>query len=331
MAHIYYFTMEGSPWLLADERHKKHFLDGILAVHEEQNWPVYAFCVMDQTAYLISEAENRKQLRALMTGFARAFLKQYAGALYPGAGKRLHLGLGQVERLTAGTGLVEACRRIHLIPIREGYARWPEDYWWSSYRMYLGGYCWHGVECGTIQKYFSSDRGLAIRMLKRFHRSPDGTDPSAAAAEVLAAGKRRGRPAGSVKRGKIAACDGAEGGSIRHRGIPAGSTKREKIIVCDVAEGDGVQRCDCLTESAGRSKSAEPADDCLAENADSGQEWVVPAGAGERGYAAVKSDKPPQGKRCPGCPRKQTGLLLPAIWRPQLSTADDRLLHLEPS
>ncbi len=77
-------------------------------------------------------------------------------------------------------------------------------------------------------------------------------------------------------------------------------------------------------------KSAGSDYGCLAENAGSGQEWGVPAGAGERGYAAVKSDKPPQGKRCPGCPRKQTGLLLPAIWRPQLFTADDRLLHLEP-
>ena len=58
MSDVYCYVMKGSTLLLADERNKKHLLDLLLCAHRACSCPVYAFCVTDDAAYFITEAED---------------------------------------------------------------------------------------------------------------------------------------------------------------------------------------------------------------------------------------------------------------------------------
>ena len=65
MSDVYCYVMKGSTLLLADERNKKHLLDLLLCAHRACSCPVYAFCVTDDAAYFITEAEARKAEKQL--------------------------------------------------------------------------------------------------------------------------------------------------------------------------------------------------------------------------------------------------------------------------
>lgn len=75
MSDVYCYVMKGSTLLLADERNKKHLLDLLLCAHRACSCPVYAFCVTDDAAYFITEAEDMYTLQMLPGTCHRALLE----------------------------------------------------------------------------------------------------------------------------------------------------------------------------------------------------------------------------------------------------------------
>ena len=74
MSDVYCYVMKGSTLLLADERNKKHLLDLLLCAHRACSCPVYAFCVTDDAAYFITEAEDMYTLQMLQERVTEALL-----------------------------------------------------------------------------------------------------------------------------------------------------------------------------------------------------------------------------------------------------------------
>ena len=79
MSDVYCYVMKGSTLLLADERNKKHLLDLLLCAHRACSCPVYAFCVTDDAAYFITEAEDMYTLQMLQERVTERFWEIYEG------------------------------------------------------------------------------------------------------------------------------------------------------------------------------------------------------------------------------------------------------------
>lgn len=167
MEYVYYYRMEGSRYLLADERNKKHLLDLLLGMQVSERWPVYAFCVTDDSAYIVTETTDRMALETAMQWESGQFLESYEG--FPDKYGERYLRPCTPERVESAPELARRCRAIHRLPQRLGYVSRPGDYWWSSYRTYMGGYLWPGVDCSVLLNYFSSDPERALWKLRLYH------------------------------------------------------------------------------------------------------------------------------------------------------------------
>ncbi len=164
---VYYWVLEGSRYLFADEVKKKLFLDRICEAYRGADWLVYAFCLMDDRAYFVIETDE-------MDSVAKSLLVKTEN-LFEQPGQ---LVSGQIRRLDSLTEIAAYCRMIHLIPLAEGYVSRIRDYWWSSYLTYLGDYDWEMVNCQVFLLYFSADTELARKKFKQFHRTKNALDLS---------------------------------------------------------------------------------------------------------------------------------------------------------
>lgn len=165
MSQIYYYALEGSRYLLADERNKKHLIDGLLSAHESKDWPVYAFCVTDESAYVIARTGRAGGIERVIGRAARQFLQGYEG--FSGEGRCLRVNA--VEAVDSETELARRCRAVHRLPLTLGYVSRIGDYWWSSYRNYVNGQGWRMVNCRPLLDYFSDDPDEAVRKLRLYH------------------------------------------------------------------------------------------------------------------------------------------------------------------
>ncbi|MCD7763619.1 MAG: hypothetical protein LUI14_10580 [Lachnospiraceae bacterium] len=133
---VYCYTMEGSSCLFADERDKKHLLDLVEEVRQRDGWSLYAFCVMDDTAYFVI---GSAQIDQAVRGLRSAILKQLEQSVYVQNRGNTSVKLsGHIKKLGTFVQVADCCREIHRIPLREGYVSSLEDYWWSSYPAYAG-------------------------------------------------------------------------------------------------------------------------------------------------------------------------------------------------
>lgn len=170
MLDVFCYALEGRKCIFADERNKKHLLDCVLNMHENQNWPVYGFCVTDDAAYVITaglEAELRQEAEQSIQLFYNAYEGQ--------SGEDCALQI-QVQPIRSINELVEQCVELHRLPIVDGYVKNLGDYWWSSYRTYVGGYVWPMVSCSVILQALSMDEQKAQNKFRAMHRK--GTQKS---------------------------------------------------------------------------------------------------------------------------------------------------------
>lgn len=168
MTYISCYRLKGDKCLLADERNKKHLLDEILKMHGEKNWPVYVFCVTDEDAYVIMESGGDTTLQEEVEHTIVRFLGCYEGYLQADTGNRFYLS--DVWQIDRNTELLEACKRLHCLPVCLGYVGRPGDYWWSSYRAYLGGFAWQMLECGVVLRQLSEVPEKARGKFRMLHK-----------------------------------------------------------------------------------------------------------------------------------------------------------------
>ena len=148
MSDVYCYVMKGSTLLLADERNKKHLLDLLLCAHRACSCPVYAFCVTDDAAYFITEAEDMYTLQMLQERVTERFWKIYEG--FPDTEGTRWLRAQRIEAIRSMSEFARRCRAVHRLPLSLGYVRRIGDYWWSSYQNYQQGYHWGMVDCSVF-------------------------------------------------------------------------------------------------------------------------------------------------------------------------------------
>ncbi len=167
---IYYQILEGNRCLLADERDKKRFLDILSSVETEEEWLIYAFCLTDDRAYFVIEANGISSVRRGVLRAAGEFLRRYRADPSHSEAKELFLRSEDLKALDSLGEIAARCRQIHRLPLEKGYVSRLGDYWWSSYITYAGEYSWKIVDCRIFSLYFSANPEVAKRRLLQFHQ-----------------------------------------------------------------------------------------------------------------------------------------------------------------
>lgn len=121
--------------IFRNSKDKEKFLSCLHSATERFHTSVCLYCLMDNHYHLLLETERGNlstvlhHINSLYTGY---FNRMYhrTGHLFQGRYKAI-----LVEKETYA---LELSRYIHLNPVRARLVRKPEDYVWSSYRVYIG-------------------------------------------------------------------------------------------------------------------------------------------------------------------------------------------------
>lgn len=168
---IYYHILEGSPYLLADERCKKKLLDMTFDLYRRSGWRLYAFCVTDSAVHLLSVTGRHTIREECLQQAADEFISWCGEHPDIWAGNSLTLRTRKVCEVRNMEEVAWHCRNIHRIPLELGYVEQISDYWWSSYITYIESFSWEMVDCHAFSLYLSSDVGEARHKMKKFHAS----------------------------------------------------------------------------------------------------------------------------------------------------------------
>lgn len=163
---VCYYVLEGTRYLFADERNKKKLLDIVRTVQKVQDWHIYAFCLMDDDAYFIIEAEQSGQVCTDIRLIGAAFLEECRSRPWSPLQADVSVTSSQLASMEE---VVCCCRDIHLLPCRMGRVRRIIDYWWSSYITYAGVYDWGMVDQSWLAGCFGVSAGNLQREFRRFH------------------------------------------------------------------------------------------------------------------------------------------------------------------
>lgn len=168
---VYYYILEGSRCIFADERNKSKLLDIVLKVQPEEGWLVYAFCLTDDNAYFVIEADGRQAIRSGIQKAGQRFIREWNSYSPNRWCEKPVLRGGDIETLESLQEIVFRCRQIHRLPLQKQYVRRLEDYWWSSYITYAGIYEWQMIDCRVLFLYFSAKPEEARKRLCFFTES----------------------------------------------------------------------------------------------------------------------------------------------------------------
>lgn len=168
---VYYHFLEGSPFIFADERSKKKLLDLVFAFCFCQKWCLYAFCVTDSRAYFLFKADGAADQAAYFPNITAKFLQWYISesGIWSDTSPILEW-TGVIKSCTADE-IQNGCCAIHHIPLELKYVEKLQDYWWSSYNTYIGGFEWEAVDAQRLLHSFSDNTRIARSRLKKFHSS----------------------------------------------------------------------------------------------------------------------------------------------------------------
>lgn len=167
---VYYHVLEGSRYIIADERNKKRLLDIVFDVQRQEDWAIYAFCVTDDSAFFVTEADSSASIGRGAGRVSEQFLDKCREMLPRLTGVTPSVRPGILEELDTLREVAARCRLVHRLPLDAGYVVRMTDYWWSSYITYMGQYDWGMVDCQVLTQYFSEDPEVARFRLRRFHQ-----------------------------------------------------------------------------------------------------------------------------------------------------------------
>lgn len=121
---------------------------------EKYSGEIYCYCLMSNHVHMIIKTGDitiSKIMKKLNELYARYFNMKYnlSGHLFQG---RYYWELVEDDKY-----LLEVTRYIHLNPVRANMVKKPEEYAWSSYRMFIGKDSENLINSEKILSYFNSD------------------------------------------------------------------------------------------------------------------------------------------------------------------------------
>lgn len=135
---IYHITTRGNNRqpIFIDDEDRQRYLMVLDRCRSRFPYALLAFVLMPNHVHLIVQALPEASLSSVMhwvsTGYTKRFNERH--------GRSGHLFQGRFfSRLIDGDAyLLEATRYVHVNPVRAGLVTYPEEYLWSSYRVYAG-------------------------------------------------------------------------------------------------------------------------------------------------------------------------------------------------
>jgi len=128
---------------------------------------LYAYCLMPNHIHLLVE-RRQDSISRVMHGLLTAY-SQYHNRKFRKSG---HLLQGRYKAILCQTDqyLAELVRYIHLNPLRARIVRKPEEFQYSSHRVYLGMEAEGLVDAEPVLRYFGATKKLARERFRLFVR-----------------------------------------------------------------------------------------------------------------------------------------------------------------
>ena len=165
---FYHVTSRGNERkpIFRNDRDRQKFLSYLESAYERYGARIHIYCLMENHYHLLLETPrgNLSQILHHVNGAYTTYYnvkRRRSGHLFQGRYRAL-----LVEMESYGQ---ELSRYIHLNPFRAALVEAPEDYPWSSYRVYIGlkrKPSW--LETRLILSYFSSQERVAQRKYREF-------------------------------------------------------------------------------------------------------------------------------------------------------------------
>jgi putative transposase len=134
---IYHVTSRGNDQkdVFKSQRDREKFLEYLATATERYGAVIHVYCLLSNHYHLLLETPegNLSQIMRHINGAYTTYFnvkRKRAGHLFQGRYKAI---LVEADEYAA-----ELSRYIHLNPVRAGITRKPEEYRWSSYRVYIG-------------------------------------------------------------------------------------------------------------------------------------------------------------------------------------------------
>ncbi|HEX2768042.1 MAG TPA: transposase, partial [Geobacteraceae bacterium] len=134
---IYHVTSRGNDQkdVFKSQRDREKFLEYLATATERYGAVIHVYCLLSNHYHLLLETPegNLSQIMRHINGAYTTYFnvkRKRAGHLFQGRYKAI---LVEADEYAA-----ELSRYIHLNPVRAGITRKPEEYRWSTYRVYIG-------------------------------------------------------------------------------------------------------------------------------------------------------------------------------------------------
>ena len=164
---FYHVTSRGNlrERIFFDDRDRDNFIDILKRTKERYSYILHAYVLMDNHYHLLIETPlaNLKQImQNINTSYSVSINKKY--------GRNGHLFQGRYKAIIVDKEnyLLELSRYIHLNPVRANIVKYPGEYKWSSYSIFMDGIVTQEVDVTDILSYFSNNMVTARRRYKEF-------------------------------------------------------------------------------------------------------------------------------------------------------------------
>ena len=141
------------------------YLDLLVRYQHRHGLTLYAYALMPNHLHLLI-SPNRAPLSKIMQGLQQTYTRHFnrrhrlVGHCFQGRYKAI---LCQSDAY-----LLELVRYLHSNPVRAGLASTPDEYEWTSHRLYLAGRDAGGVAVEAVLGQFSANRTRAVTAFRSF-------------------------------------------------------------------------------------------------------------------------------------------------------------------
>lgn len=166
---IYHVMVRGNEKksIFVDDEDRYKFISIIRDKKENNEYLIYAFCLMDNHVHMIIKEEIdsiSRIMRRINTSYAYYFNKKYdrVGHVFQDRFKS--------EEIESERHLLAAIRYVHNNPVKAKMVKEPSEFIWSSYNSYIdkGSYKNNIISKEEILGYFSSNIGAAIALFVKY-------------------------------------------------------------------------------------------------------------------------------------------------------------------
>lgn len=168
--HVYCAILRGKSkkHIFEEEIQKKKMLDVVVNIQSSMGFRILAYCILDDEMHLILENGDMDNI---LSGIAK--IQEQYEANCPG---RIKMGQGKLWRnyiireISVEWRAVRCCIGIHVLPVKRKLVSRPEDYWWCSYRDYMGRKWLNLTDTEILLSWIDGDVRKATKIFKAQHQ-----------------------------------------------------------------------------------------------------------------------------------------------------------------